>query len=121
MDKRIKTTKIGKLRIYLQSGETVQDKRFIRKLFPKNKFLNLLNEAKNAGIRNAHIYHTHSAYEQGGTINHYNVELNNKDLTVCMELIDEKEKLELFFSTHENLLKNKTVIYKEVESWEYLD
>jgi len=121
MDTKIKTTKIGKLRIYLKSGETVKDDRFMRKLFPKNKYRNLLNEAKNSGIRNAHIYHTHAAYERGGTVEHHHVEFGNGGLTVCLELVDEKEKLEVFFTTHKEMLKDKTVIYKEVETWEHID
>ena len=121
MDTKIKTTKLGKLRIYLKSGETVKDERFIRKLFPKNKYRNLLNEAKNSGIRNAHIYHTHAAYERGGTVHHHHMESDNSGLTICLELVDDRVKLEQFFSTHKEMLKDKTVIYKEVEMWEHID
>lgn len=121
MDTNIKTTKIGKLRIYLRTGETIKSDKFIHKIFPKNKYRKMLDEAKKSGIRNAHIYHTYAAYEQGGKVHHHHVGSDNSGLTVCLELLDVKEKLEEFFKTHKDMLKDKTVIYKEVEFWEHSD
>jgi PII-like signaling protein len=40
-------------------------------------------------------------------------------LTVCLELVDNIEKLELFFTTHKAMLKNKTAIFTEVEFWSF--
>lgn len=119
MENTIKTKKMGKLRIYLKSSETVKGDKMIHKLFPKNKYRKILDEAKKAGLMNAHIYHTHSAYERGGKIMHQSSEGDNSGLTVCLELVDEKDKLELFFKTHKAMLRNKTVIYKEVELWAF--
>lgn len=119
MDTGIKSTKIGKLRIYLKSGETIRDKRFFRRLFPKNKYSQLLDAAREAGIRNAHVYHTHAAYEQGGNIAYHHVEHGSSDLTICLELVDDREKLETFFLKHRTLLQNRTVIFKEVEMWSF--
>ncbi|UBM58641.1 DUF190 domain-containing protein [Marinilongibacter aquaticus] len=121
MENKIRTTTLGKLRIFLKSGETVKGNRFIRRMFPQSKYRNLLNEAKNAGIRNAHIYYTHAAYERGGAVQHHHDEHGNEGLTVCLELVDEKDILKAFFSQHKDMLKDKTVIYKEVEMWEYAD
>jgi PII-like signaling protein len=118
---KIKTQKIGKLRIFLKSGETVKSEKFLHKLFPKNKYTKILDEAKKAGIMNAHIYHTHAAYESGSKVAHYSVEGDNRGLTVCLELVDEKEKLEKFFTTHKAMLKHKTVIFTEVEIWSFDD
>lgn len=119
MATKIKTQKFGKLRIFLKSGETVKSENFLRKLFPKNKYRKILDEAKKSGIMNAHIYHTHAAYETGGKVAHYSVEGDNSGLTVCLELVDEKEKLEKFFTTHRAMLKHKTVIFTEVEFWSF--
>lgn len=66
---------------------------------------------------NAHIYHTHAAYENGGELHHRQVEGDNGGLTVCIELVDEREKLEAFCKSHKSILSNKTIVYKEVELW----
>jgi PII-like signaling protein len=117
MVRKIKTKKIGKLRIFLKSGETVKSDKFIYKLFPKSKYTKILDEAKKAGVMNAHIFHTHAAFEGDSNVAHYSVEGDNRGLTVCLELVDEKEKLEFFFITHKAMLKNKTAIFSEVEFW----
>lgn len=119
MDTKIKEQKIGKLRIFLKSGEAVKSEKFLHKLFPKNKYSKILDEAKKAGILNAHIFHTHAAYESGSKVAHYSFEGDNSGLTVCLELVDSKEKLELFFCTHKAMLKNKTAIFTEVEFWSF--
>lgn len=49
----------------------------------------------------------------------HSIEDDTSGLTVCIELVDERNKLEAFFKTHKEILKENTVIYKEVESWEY--
>jgi len=49
------------------------------------------------------------------------LEGDNSGLTVCLELVDNKEKLELFFITHKAMLKNKTAIFTEVEFWSFDD
>ncbi len=119
MVNKIKTRKMGKLRIFLKSGETIKSEKLLYRLFPKNKYRKILDEAKNAGIMNAYIYHTHAAFENGGKVAHHTIEGDNSGLTVCLELVDEKEKLEIFFTAHKAMLKNKTVIYKEVEFWSF--
>jgi len=119
MATKIKEQKIGKLRIFLKSGEKVKSEKFLRKLFPKNKYSKLLDEAKKAGIMNAHIFNTHAAYESGGKVAHFSVEGDNSGLTVCLELVDQKEKLEIFYATHKAILKNKTTIFTEVEFWSF--
>ncbi len=121
MATKIKEQKIGKLRIFLKSGEKVESEKFIHKLFPKNKYIKILGEAKKAGIMNAHIFHTHAAFEGGSKVAHYSIEGDNRGLTVCLELIDEKDKLERFFTTHKTMLKNKTAIFTEVECWSFDD
>jgi PII-like signaling protein len=119
MKVKINIQKMGKLRIFLKSGETVKGEKLLHKLFPKNKYRKIMDEAKKSGIKNAHIYHTHAAYESGGKVSHHSAEGDNGSLTVCLELVDEREKLEAFFITHKAMLKNKTVIFKEVEFWSF--
>lgn len=118
MSKKIKTHKIGKLRIYLKTGEKVKSKTLLRKFFPRSTYWQIIEEAKIAGIMNAHIFHTQTSFVQGEQIQKVSAEGDNSGITVCVELVDSREKLELFFKTHHPLLKDKTVIFKEVEFWD---
>ena len=120
MNKIIKQ-EIGKLKIYLKQSETVKREKLLHVLFPKNTYSKVLEEAKRANIRNAHIYRTHATYEQGGNIVHHHVETGDAGLVVCLELVAEKEKLEAFVTAHKELLKNKTIIYKPVELWTFTE
>jgi len=119
MTEEIKISKIGKLRVYLKTGESLKAKSLLHKIFPKNKYRQIMQEAKNMGIMNAHVFHTHAAVQKGGEITHHSVEGNTSGLTVCIELVDSKQKLEAFFKIHKELIAENTVIYKEVEFWEY--
>lgn len=118
MEKRIKTHKVGKLRIYLKTGEKIKSETLLRKLFPRSTYWKIIEEAKVSGIMNAHIFHTQTSYVQGERIQKVTAEGDNSGITVCIELVDMREKLELFFKTHHEILKNKTVIFKEVEFWD---
>lgn len=119
MTDEVKITKMGKLRIYMTKGEAVKSKGLLRKMFPKSKYLKIIQEAQASGIMNAHVFHTHAAVQKGGKMAQHSVEGDTSGLTVCVELVDNKNKLEQFFKTHQELLKENTVIYKEVEFWEY--
>jgi PII-like signaling protein len=119
MIENISVSKIGKLRIYMKTGEAIKSKNLLRKMFPKTKYRQIMQEAKNSGIMNAHVFHTHAAVQKGGKMSHHSVDGDTSGLTVCIELVDERSHLELFFKTHKELLKENTVIYKEVEFWEF--
>lgn len=119
MTEELKITKMGKLRIYMTTGESIQSKNLLRRFFPKTKYLKIMEEAKVSGIMNAHVFHTHAAVQKGGKITRHSIEGDTSGLTVCLELVDEKAKLQRFFTTHKDILKENTVIYKEVEFWEY--
>lgn len=119
MTDEIKISKIGKLRIYLKTGEAIKSKSLLRKIFPKNKYQQIMLEAKNSHIMNAHVFHTHAAVQKGGKMAHHSIEGDTSGLTVCIELVDERKHLEQFFKTHKELLKENTIIYKEVEFWEF--
>lgn len=119
MTEELQITKMGKLRIYMKTNEAVKSTTLLRKLFPKSKYHKIMQEARASGIMNAHVFHTHAAVQKGGKMAYQSAEGTNTGLTVCVELIDEKEKLQAFFKTHKGILKENTVIYKEVEIWEY--
>ncbi len=118
MKEKIKTHILGKLKIYLTTGETIKSEKLLHKLFPKNIYRQIIVEAKKEGIMNASVFPTHFGYSNNGKIQEQSLETGNSGLTICVELIDQREKLELFFTKHKDVLKGKVVIYKEVEFWD---
>lgn len=119
MKEELAITKLGKLRIYMTTGEKIKSQTLLRKVFPKSKYIKIIQEARASGILNAHVFNTHTAVQKGGKVSHNSIESDTSGLTVCVELVDEKETLQKFFKTHKDILKGNTVIYKEVEFWEY--
>jgi len=81
----------------------------------------LVMQAKAAGIMNAVAHHTHFGYSNSGKLQDEGFEIPNPDLTMCVELIGDRELLEEFCRTHGSLLKNKMIIYKHIEHWDVLD
>ena len=119
MTNDLKISKMGKLRIYITAGEKIASAKLLRKMFPKTKYLQIMQEAKTSNIMNAHAFKTHAAVQNGGSVTHDAIEGDMSGLMFCIELIDERSKLEAFFKTHKNILQNNTVVYKEVEFWKY--
>ncbi len=66
MIENISVSKIGKLRIYMKTGEAIKSKNLLRKMCPKTKYLKIMEEAKASDIMNAHVFHTHAAVQNGG-------------------------------------------------------
>lgn len=118
MQTKIKTHKLGKLRIYLATDETVKSASLLHKIFPKNKYRQIVIEAKKDGIMNASVFNTHFGYSNNGKIQQMSAETGNSGLTICIELIDNRDKLEAFFCKHKGILKGKVVVFKEVEFWD---
>ena len=118
MEKKLKTHSLGKLRIYLNTGEKVKSKTLLRKLFPKNTYKEVIILAKESGLMNASVFPTHFGYSNYGKINQHSIESDNSGLTICIELIDTKANLQQFFLTHKEIFKDKVVVYKEVEFWD---
>lgn len=118
MESKIKTHKLGKLRIYLETGEKIESKTLLRKLFPQSTYREVITLAKENGIMNASVFSTHFGYSNHGKIKQFSHETENPGLTMCIELIDTRAHLEKFFSTHKAMFKDKVVVYKEVEFWD---
>lgn len=118
MHVEIKTHKMGKLRIYLAHGDKIKSDRLIRKVFPKRTANHIVLEAKQDGLMNASIFHTHFGFSNHEKVRQHSIESDNSDLTICIELIDSREKLETFFKKHHRMLHGKVVVYKEVEFWD---
>jgi H+/Cl- antiporter ClcA/PII-like signaling protein len=114
---KITVTEIGKVRIYLAPTEKVKVPGFWARLNAATVYREIIRMAKRDGILNASAYNTHHGFTNGGRVETRDPELGNARLTMCVELIDQKEKLEQFCRNHARLLENKVVIYKHVERW----
>ncbi|GGC33835.1 hypothetical protein GCM10011386_27450 [Parapedobacter defluvii] len=120
MQSKLKTRALGKIKIYLEPTHKLRhgERSLFRKLFPKSAYLHIISDAKKEGILKASVYQTHSGYSNQGPVQLFSAEGDHSKLTLCVELIDTREKLEAFFLKHTELLRSKVVIYKEVEFWE---
>ncbi len=120
MVKKLKHHSLGKLEIYIAPAHKVKHgtKGLFRKLFPKSTYMHLIEEAKKDGIINASAHSTHTSFTTDGKIISFSVEGDNSKLAMCVELVDKREKLEAFFLKHQDSLREKVVIFKEVEFWD---
>ncbi len=120
MVKKVKHHSLGKLEIYIAPAHKVKQgtRSLFRKLFPTSMYVHLLQEARKDGIINAAAHSTHTSFTTDGKVITFSVEGDNSKLAMCVELVDEREKLEAFFLKHQDSLREKVVIYKEVEFWD---
>ncbi|TCK83642.1 DUF190 domain-containing protein [Albibacterium bauzanense] len=109
---------LGKLQIYVKPKEKVQATSIINSLRSRQLYKELVKYAKEDQLMNASVYQTHHGYSMHGKINTMHVELGNQDLAVCIELIDQRQKLEAFCQKHAELLRGKMIVFKLVEFWE---
>ncbi|GAC1313652.1 MAG: hypothetical protein NVSMB24_37190 [Mucilaginibacter sp.] len=117
-DLKIIEKPFGKIKIYLKPKDKIKSTGFIGRLNSKQLYRELIQYAKDDTIMNAAVYQTHSGFSMHGKISTVHVELGNDDLVICVELIDEKLKLEEFCRKHAELLKGKMIVFKAVEFWE---
>ncbi|PZF71623.1 DUF190 domain-containing protein [Taibaiella soli] len=118
MNIKISTDKLGSLRIFIKANDMLPATSFWYKLFPINLSRYLIKQAKLSGIRAANILTTQAGYCNGSAIQTWGVETGSYKLTLCVELVDTLEKLEDFFRNHQTLLKNKLVLFRELERWQ---
>lgn len=106
---------IGMVRIYMKPREKMAGK--AGWFGAKPLYRELVLQAKAAGIINAVAHHTHFGYSNSGKLQDEGFEIPNPDLTMCVEMIAERDVLEAFCRTHAALLKNKVIVYKHLEQW----
>lgn len=111
---------IGQLRIYVPQGETRRGFG-LRSLFSRSLYYDLVHLAKADGITNAAAHSTHFGYTRGGRIQTAGADPSNPHLSICVELIDDREKLETFCRKHANVLRDRILVYKQLELWELED
>lgn len=117
-DHHIVSNELGKIRIYLTPRDRVPTKGFWDKLNAKPIYREIIQAAKKDGLMNAAAFTTHFGFTNGGKVQSEGVETINPNLTLCVELIDHKDRLEKFCRNHGALLQGKTIVYKHVEHWD---
>lgn len=108
----------GKIQIYLKPGDKIPGTGFMSRFTGRQLYREIVQYAKDDHLMNASVYQTHIGYSMHGKISVAHVELDNSDLSICVELIDERHKLEDFCRKHAELLKGKMIVFKAVEFWE---
>jgi PII-like signaling protein len=109
---------LGKLQIYVKPREKVEATSLLNSLRSRQLYRELVKYAKDDHVMNASVFQTHHGYSMHGKISSTHVELPNHDLFLCIELIDEKQKLEEYCRKHGKLLKGKMIVFRPVEFWE---
>ncbi len=80
-------------------------------------YRDIILAAKAFGISNAHAHHTHFGYSNHSQVHQEIGDLPNPHLTMCVELVCDREKLEAFCREHAALLAGKVIVYKPLERW----
>ncbi|MCT3639631.1 DUF190 domain-containing protein [Elizabethkingia anophelis] len=111
---------MGRLLIYITPADKIRhgERSIFRRIFPKAAYMHIIQDAKAESILNASAYHSHFGFSNNESIQSYNLEGDNSKLTMCVELVDKRDKLERFCLKHKDYLKSKVVIFKEVEFWD---
>lgn len=111
----------GMLRIYLASKEQFrpQGAGWLRgALTTRPMYQELVRQAKQAGLVNANAHRTHYGYSNHSHIQATDAERSNAELTMCVELIGPKPRLEAFCREHGALLRDKVMVFKHLERWQ---
>ncbi|MGY3052267.1 PII-like signaling protein [Pedobacter sp. UYEF25] len=118
IDPEIVEKTLGKIQIYIKPKDRIKQPGFMNRLKSKQLYKEIVQYAKDDQLMNASVYQIHSGYFMYGKITTAHVELDNADLFLCVELVDEKSKLENFCKKHAELLIGKMIVFKAVTSWE---
>jgi hypothetical protein len=73
----------------------------------------LIAKAGIAGV----AQHTHYGFSNHGPIRENGTEAADPHLTICVELVGDRDQLDLFCRRHGDLLSDKVIVYKQLEHW----
>ncbi len=108
---------IGMLRVYMKPSDRI-GQRSLRTLWgAKPLYRELIQTAKADGIINAVAQHTHYGFSNHGPIREHGSETADPHLTICVELVGERDQLDLFCRRNGDLLGDKVIVYKQLEHW----
>lgn len=114
---RIVAREMGKIRIYLMPRERAGPPGWLGRFTARPVYRELIRAAKEDGLHSAVAFAAHHGFSNGGPIRAGRVEAPDGGLTLCVELIDRKDRLEEFCRRHAALLAGRSIVYKHVEHW----
>ena len=117
----VKSREIGQVRIYFTRDERHPQRRSgWRRFLPAPPlYMEIIKAAKeDGGIVNATAHYTHYGYSGHGVIQQSHAEIENPHLTLCVELVGPRPRLQAFCRTHGDLLRDKVILYKHLEHWD---
>jgi H+/Cl- antiporter ClcA/PII-like signaling protein len=107
---------IGQLRIYLTPAER-RDGSTWSLLFGTPIYRVLVEAAKDVGMMHAVVHHSSNGFSGGDDEALGIADSLNSQVSLCVELIDEREHLEQFCRAHGDLLQDRVIVYRPIEHW----
>jgi H+/Cl- antiporter ClcA len=101
---QIAVPEMGKLRIYLAPTETIRAHGLWAKLNPKLTYHEIIKAARHDGLIKANAFTDQKLSTTG------DADVGNSRLTMRIELVDQKSKLEEFRRQHGELLQGKVIV-----------
>jgi PII-like signaling protein len=113
----VSPTEIGMIRVYVKPADKIRRSGARGLWSAKPLYRHLVAEAKIDGIMNAVAHHTHYGFSNHGPVRENGSEVADPHLTMCVELIGQRDQLERFCQRHGELLADKVIVYKHLEHW----
>lgn len=105
---------IIKMILYLRAGERLK-RGFWAKFTTDPLYSEIIKTAKNEGVLTAWVYSGLYGYSNRSRIEADMFEIPNTHITLCIELIDSKSKLEDFYKKHRDFFKDRTIFFNRME------
>lgn len=112
---QVTSSEVGMIRIYLKPSDKAPGGRGFWSAKPL--YRELVAQARKDGIMNAVAHHTQHGYSNHGPVRENGAEIADPHLTMCVELIGQRDQLELFCHRQGDLLTTKVIVYKHLEHW----
>ncbi|KQK26191.1 hypothetical protein AR438_11495 [Chryseobacterium aquaticum] len=103
--KTMHTENLAIVKIYFRYGQSVTGQNFWRRIWNNNLGDYLLKKAKQSSINQANIFTAKSGYLNNGRIQYNISEIPSSENTVCLELIDDYNKLKNFLNENAEFLR----------------
>ena len=101
---------ISVLRIYFRYGQKAQNQSFWQKLWNNNLGQQLLKKSKEMNIEQANIFTAKAGYLDNDKISYNISEIPPSKNPVCLELIDNENKINQFLKLNKDHLKQAKIV-----------
>ncbi len=109
---------ISIVKIYFRYGQQAKGQTFWQRLWNNNLGQLLLKKAKELNINQAAIFTAKSGYLQGDNISSNISEIPSNKNPVCLELVDNPDKLQTYLADNKTLLADTNVILLNNKSFQ---